>query len=1242
MRVYVSSTRVDFEREREAVMKWLVDADHQPVHSYVADSDTVRESCLADIEGCELFVLLLCHRYGFRPADGNPENLSITHLEFRRAGEVKVPRIALLRTSIPNVALSSIRDPVDGPAVMAFRDEVARAVTPAEFNDPASLIGTLSAAVAAELRKRDTAAYPPSHGGAHRWSWPSPWDFAAYMTAKRAHFSGRAWLFDEIEAWLQRMAPRDLLLRADFGVGKSAFIAEMVARDGLRPKNDRRVLAYHFCQHDTHETLRPGTFVRSLAAQLAQNLPGYRAAVEGDPVGRQQLDRAAEDPGSAFEAAILNPLTRIQGSSPRLILVDALDESVELEETETRRGTLVEMLAEKVPRFPAWIRLLVTSRNNPAVTDRLKAAFGPKQIDAEARLNLDDIRAYALRRATTEPLASMLVAANVSPESVADRLRDKSGGKFLYVERALDDVTQGRLGAGDLERLPAGMDAFYLAAFERRFVRTTRDYARAAHLLGVMAVAREPLGPNELAEILGAGVQDVKALRSDALSDFIRIREGTWTFDHFSLREWLTTEDGEGAARAGRYSVDVAASKAALADWALEAYEAPASTGRAHALRHLPAYLHDTHRADRLRALLLDLRWLHAKLAHSGPQPLRQDFDFAPADSGLTLLARTLDMCVHILARDPRQLTGQLLGRLHAGMDPGLRQLIEACRTWTDGAWLRPVTASLPPAGNLVRVFQGHNDIIQNCAFSPGGESVLSASADGTARLWRPNGELIATLDAGPGPLNFASFSADGQWVATMYAEKNARVWTKAGSLARVLETPTSCIWATFSPDSELVMVTCRDHVARVWDHRKGALLLTLEGHARRVVHGSFSPDGRMIATGSTDNTARLWLTEGQAVAELKGHTAAVAKVIFSPDGTLLVTASSDNTARLWDTNGHFILTLSGHLGPVNDVAFSPDGRVIATASNDNTARLWRTSGEQVAVLKGHTGWVNHVCFSPDGKHVVTGSSDYTARLWSSAGELLAELRGHSGWIVHTAFSPDGKFVLTCANDGTLRLWNNTKASVPPRIGHSDRISAVAFSPDASAILTTSNDRTAVLWDRFGRPAQTLRGHDEWISHGEFHPDGERLVTGSADATARIWSTTGVVAATLDGHEASINHVACSPTGDLIATASNDNTARLWLERGDIHTALTAHLDAVNHVGFSPDGLTIVTSSNDATAGLWTCEGTLLRLLAGHSGWVNQTCFSPDGKTLASASQDGTVRVWNADGTLVAGTGRPH
>src|SRR6185437_5368381 len=103
-------------------------------HSYRPDSDTVRDSCLADVDTCDIYVLILGYRYGAQPGDNNPESLSFTHLEFRRAGQSRTPRIVLLRTSIPDVSLSDMEDPQRAALVLAFREEVTREVRTALFD----------------------------------------------------------------------------------------------------------------------------------------------------------------------------------------------------------------------------------------------------------------------------------------------------------------------------------------------------------------------------------------------------------------------------------------------------------------------------------------------------------------------------------------------------------------------------------------------------------------------------------------------------------------------------------------------------------------------------------------------------------------------------------------------------------------------------------------------------------------------------------------------------------------------------------------------------------------------------------------------------------------------------------------------------------------------------------------------------------------------------------------------------
>jgi tetratricopeptide (TPR) repeat protein len=167
-RVYLSSTIVDLKRERRAVLEWLLRARHQAVDSYLPNSETVRDSCLDDVDSCDLYVLILGHRYGFQPPDNNPEHLSITQLEFRRAGQSGIPRIALVRTSIPDVSRSDLADPERLALVSAFREEVAQEVRPAEFGDLRELIQGLSTGAQAELAKldqRDSRPGGPGTGG---------------------------------------------------------------------------------------------------------------------------------------------------------------------------------------------------------------------------------------------------------------------------------------------------------------------------------------------------------------------------------------------------------------------------------------------------------------------------------------------------------------------------------------------------------------------------------------------------------------------------------------------------------------------------------------------------------------------------------------------------------------------------------------------------------------------------------------------------------------------------------------------------------------------------------------------------------------------------------------------------------------------------------------------------------------------------------------------------------------------
>ena len=265
-RVYVSSTVADLKRERRAVMDWLVAAGHQPVHSYQPNSGTVRDSCLDDVDTCDLYVLIAGHRYGSRPVADNPEGLSITHLEFRRAGQSSIPRVALLRTSIPDVSLSDLADPQRLALVSAFREEVARQVRAAEFSDREGLIRGLSTGVQAELGKLGTR--PPAGRAVGRWA-AGP---VLRLAPRPVFLAGREELLAELGGRLagdEAAGLRVVTLTGLGGAGKTSVALEYAHRHLAEV-----AVAWHFGAEDP-AVLAAG--FGELAAQLG-------AADSGDPV----------------------------------------------------------------------------------------------------------------------------------------------------------------------------------------------------------------------------------------------------------------------------------------------------------------------------------------------------------------------------------------------------------------------------------------------------------------------------------------------------------------------------------------------------------------------------------------------------------------------------------------------------------------------------------------------------------------------------------------------------------------------------------------------------------------------------------------------------------------------------------------------------------------------------------------------------------------------------------------------
>ncbi len=531
---------------------------------------------------------------------------------------------------------------------------------------------------------------------------------------------------------------------------------------------------------------------------------------------------------------------------------------------------------------------------------------------------------------------------------------------------------------------------------------------------------------------------------------------------------------------------------------------------------------------------------------------------------------------------------------------------------------------------------------IRSVQFSPDGKYFLTASFDGTARVWNAtSGEPVTPLLNHGGPIESAQFSPDGKQVVTASDDHTARVWdAQSGQpLAGPFAHADAVYSAQFSPDGTELVTASRDGTAQAWNSRTGLPLSPPLRHASWVVSAQFSPDGARIVTAAYDNTARVWSSsDGHPITGPLTHRGWVSAAQFSPDGTRIVTASYDGSARVWDAKtGQPLTEPLKHGDRVRAAQFSPDGKRVVTASFDRTSQIWDAqSGQPLTPPLTHRAAVWFARFSPDGKRVVTASFDNTARIWDAeTGQPLTESLRHGSAIWSVQFSPDGRRILTASDDNTARVWEAQNGPVLAEpLRHQGWVNSAQFSGDGKRIVTSSDDSTARVWDAGnGRPLTASLRHEGRVTAAQFSPDGQRLVTASEDHTARLWDArSGQPLAQPLRHGAGVVAAQFSPYGKRVVTASADHTARVWdAQTGQPLTGSLNHGDKVVAAQFSPDGTRVVTASFDHTAIVWNARtGQPLIEPLKHNDEVWSARFSPDGTRIITTSSDHTARVWDA------------
>jgi len=272
--------------------------------------------------------------------------------------------------------------------------------------------------------------------------------------------------------------------------------------------------------------------------------------------------------------------------------------------------------------------------------------------------------------------------------------------------------------------------------------------------------------------------------------------------------------------------------------------------------------------------------------------------------------------------------------------------------------------------GKMMKRLVGHNHFVQDIDISSDRQYALSASWDGTLRLWNlKTGQTTRRFIGHKKDVLSVAFSADNRQIVSGSRDKTINVWNTIGVIKHTMggDQDAHRDWVTcvrFSPnvDDPVIVSSGRDFTVKVWDMNTFELKHNLIGHKSYVNAVTVSPDGSLCASGGKDGLAMLWdLNEGKALSSLEAN-GEIHALCFSPNRYWLCGAVGE-AIKIWD------LETKGEVG------------ILKTAKSQSDAQEEREGKKKKK--KGLPVLCTCMAWSHDGKTLFAGYTDHKVRVWS-------------------------------------------------------------------------------------------------------------------------------------------------------------------------------------------------------------------------------------------------------------------
>jgi WD40 repeat protein len=537
----------------------------------------------------------------------------------------------------------------------------------------------------------------------------------------------------------------------------------------------------------------------------------------------------------------------------------------------------------------------------------------------------------------------------------------------------------------------------------------------------------------------------------------------------------------------------------------------------------------------------------------------------------------------------------------------------------------------------------GHATTIKHLLFLPPGDRVVSASDDGTARIWDLNGRPLFVLDGHVGPVTDADVTVDGKLIATASVDGVARVWDAASGLlvTEIVGTgPLSGV--RIRKDGKAIITSGPDGIARIWDIATGGKIAELNTRASRIKIAEFSPDSSQVLIVTNEvlaNVAQVWDPQsGKLLKETDWKFESVAQAAYSLDGTRFALLGQFGIAEVWDTKTLTRIASFNRDCCNSTMAISRDGSLLALVGGMSDPvevfdvrtrkRIWASTVEQVQDLY----------FTPDGSQLIgssSGTGSTAMMIWDAqTGNVIASnklnARAHP-----FAVSQDGKRIAAIADagfssataQGSLIVWDVAQKPPENKSASDAKSSSLIIDNDGGRFLLIQDNGPTNVWDvPARRPVGTLLASGSTPPVAAFDPKGQWIAALSGGATIGIWSANNLQ------HVADIPNIAAtgiafSPDGRVLAASTTSAQFDIFDAGAPTRSEAAEGLGVPAFSTLSRDGHWLFIAGSQSVGQLWDLAAGHVVATITEPGLFAGAMFNPDGTRLITQAKDGTARL---------------